>query len=68
MIKRFCDNCTVELTDITNPNRVSDRIQGRVGHIMVEVIVGTDGTWNHGDLCTTCVLDAVAQLTLRKED
>lgn len=59
MIRRFCDACTAEITE-KNPNRVTRRLSGRVGRVMVEVHVGVDGVWNGDEVCDACVREAVA--------
>ena len=69
MIKRYCDKCGAEITDknIANfNNRISAEIKTRNGRMMVEVISGKDSTWNDGDFCKYCILDALYTLDDRK--
>ena len=67
MIKRYCDCCGEE---ITNCNQIDDahfRLRGEIrknaGPVLlrVEVVTAKDGTWNDGDFCKYCVLDAIAK-------
>lgn len=66
MIKHFCDVCDNELTE-------ENRIKGEKGRlrsererpgqrIMVEVTAGLSGSWNAGDFCKYCVIDAINML------
>lgn len=66
MTRYFCDGCGEELV----PDRITNRDQqgrlfGRVAipgeHTMfVQVIAGTDQTWNRGDFCNACIATALA--------
>lgn len=69
MIRRYCDGCG----DDIETSAVSERIEGKHRRrgpsgsvdVLVEVIVGTNGTWNKGDLCRGCVIDAVNSFDTR---
>ena len=64
--KWFCDSCGNEL----ERNVVSTRLKG--DHVLnglrieFQILVGTDGTWNKGELCISCLAEALA-LTLPDE-
>ena len=71
MIRRFCDVCDNELTDENSIVGAAGRLQrlsndstpGGAGKLMFEVITGTvGGTWNSGDFCKYCVIDAINKL------
>lgn len=38
-----------------------NRIKRTFGRVSVEVLVALDGTWNGGEICRSCVIQAVAQ-------
>jgi hypothetical protein len=65
MIKRFCDVCKAEITSKNCcksgkvVGSVSDRITGSHGSVMFEIITGCRGSWNTGDFCRFCVLEAI---------
>lgn len=63
MIKRFCDICGDELTNVNTPKdltgRIKTKLSGKDAELGVEVIVYKDGTSNTGDFCTYCILRAV---------
>ena len=71
MIRYFCDVCDNELTDENKIVGGAGRIQ-RLCHesapikeekVMFEVTTGTvGGTWNSGDFCKYCVIDAINKL------
>lgn len=62
-VKRYCDICEAEL----ERNYVGDRLKGqtfmsgphRGTHIGVEVMLQVDGTWNAGELCGDCAMEAL---------
>ena len=66
MIKTFCDCCGEE---ISGDNELKGGTIGRLGarvksanamkELKVEVITVKDGTYNAGDFCLYCVLDAL---------
>lgn len=65
-IKRFCDRCGEELTKKNCSGRDSDgRLFGRISlpggksSMFVQVIVGTNETWNSGDYCNFCIAAAL---------
>lgn len=58
--KWFCDACGNELdTDVVGTRIKGDHVIKGL-RIMFEVHVGTDGTWNDGDLCAGCLAEALA--------
>lgn len=70
MIKHYCDNCGVEITDENKPmpRKLSiqpngfQRLMGKYEHMNVEVIIGNDERWNSGDFCEPCVVKAVGSI------
>lgn len=62
-IKRYCDACGSEV----QRNYVADRLKGDSHtsgpegsiRVMVELTLGINGTWNRGEFCGMCALDAV---------
>lgn len=71
MTRHFCDTCGTEL-DKYNPDVVHRRLKGVFGKLHFEVMVGSvrddsgAPTWNAGEFCRHCVLDAVALLDDRR--
>lgn len=66
MIKRFCDCCGDEITDrnVINRdlNRVTATVTGCSGRkFTVQVMAALDETWNAGDWCKYCVIDAIKE-------
>lgn len=67
MIKRYCDCCGDEITDRNKVDGEHSRLTGEVrklgGHVMlrVEVITAKDSTWNDGDFCKYCIIDAITR-------
>lgn len=71
MIKRYCDCCGDEVTDKNRvnstenmggvPGRLSGKLRKPGGNAMLkfEVITGKNSTWNDGDFCKNCIIDAV---------
>ncbi len=65
MIHRYCDCCGEEITDTNRIRFDHERLRGEIrskrGHVLlrVEVITAMNGTWNAGDFCKYCVLDAL---------
>ena len=55
MIKMFCDQCGNEI----KINRATDRLAGVHKKVRVEVIAGTHGVSNGGQICTQCTVEAV---------
>ena len=67
MTRTYCDQCHVEMTEqnapkFACPTNSLNRLQASIGHLMVEVIVAQNNTWNKGDYCKYCVLDALYKL------
>lgn len=76
--KRFCDHCGDEITMSNDLRPLGDATIGSaVGRLcgaherhgpggrdrlMVEIVTGQDSTWNRGDYCRYCVIDAVSSL------
>ena len=56
MIKTYCDVCENEVQQ----NCVSHRLILAKGNLMIEITVGFDGAWNHGAICQSCLLEAIA--------
>lgn len=66
MIKRFCDCCGDEIVD---SNRIDPSYNNRFSAgikkhedgavLTVEVVTAKDATWNAGDFCKYCIIDAV---------
>ena len=65
MIKHFCDVCENELTDENCVPHDAGRLH-RLRHdkstLMFEITTGLKGTWNSGDFCKYCVIDAINKL------
>ena len=66
MIKTYCDSCDSEITDKNKIGGENFRLRGvihRKGKSVMEVEVVTSNgyTWNSGDFCKYCVIDAVNQ-------
>ena len=63
MLKRFCDVCGVE---IFGPTALSGRMTAEIKRasaaLKIEIITAKDSTWNDGDFCKYCIIDAVNQL------
>jgi len=65
MIKRYCDCCGDEITDANRIDGDNHRLQGEIrkpgGPVMlrVQVITAKDSSWNDGDFCKYCVIDAI---------
>ncbi len=65
MITRYCDCCGDEITDknVINASshigRLRSSLEGERGTLVIEVMVGIGSTWNAGDFCKYCVLDAL---------
>lgn len=65
MIRRFCDVCGSELTDKNTPcagqngGRIECEVKGKTGTLKVEVQHAINGTWNAGEVCKYCIIDAV---------
>lgn len=64
-IRRYCDVCHAEI----GRNYVHDRLKGTVRRAgdgvpatQIEVMLGTNGAWNGGDLCKACLAAALTQL------
>ena len=71
MIVRYCDCCGVEIDDDNRINAASHRLQGEIekaGKVLlrVEAITGGNDTWNKGDFCKYCVIDAINSADDRK--
>jgi len=67
MIRRFCDVCDNELTSENAVTGEKGRLTSEVhpkagGLLMFEVATGHNGTWNGGDFCKYCVIDAINKL------
>ncbi len=70
MTKYFCDGCGKEITKesacagaaMNSPDRLGTEVKKRNKTLKVEVMTGTDGTWNDGEWCKYCVLDALYKL------
>lgn len=69
-IKHFCDVCGEDI----NENVVSQRLKhdtllrtrkGGMVKVMFEITVGTEGTWNSGDLCRDCLFNALGRFDNR---
>lgn len=65
MIKRYCDCCGAEIDAHNKVDGDHSRLTGEVrkpgGPVMlrVAVITAKDNTWNDGDFCKYCVIDAI---------
>jgi len=58
--RHFCDNCGNELLSNEFRGRMVDGRLGRAnGGLMVQVITGWNGTWNDGEFCVHCIVQAV---------
>lgn len=74
MIRRFCDVCEQEITTL-NPSVVRDRLILERAHLRAnrpkvsfEIHVAIDGTWNSGDLCRSCLYQALDRLDPRPKE
>lgn len=68
MIKRYCDCCGDEITGLNKIDGEGSRLTGEIlnkkegfSMLRVEVITAKDSTWNDGDFCKYCVIDAIAR-------
>lgn len=57
-IRRFCDQCGTEISEASGWG-TDARICDKTSRLMVEVTTGWDGSWNSGDLCKPCIVNAV---------
>ena len=65
MIKHFCDVCGNELTDencVPHDAGRPHRLRYDKSTLMFEITTGLKGTWNSGDFCKYCVIDAINKL------
>jgi hypothetical protein len=68
--KYFCDSCNAELTEANRVPRDEDifRLSGRKASLAFQVTAGSAKgpanivTWNAGDFCRYCIIDAVNSL------
>ena len=58
MIRRYCDICGEEIKG----DYVSDRLRTYGSKIRVEIMVGSDTTYNKGEFCLTCIRQEVMKL------
>lgn len=65
MIKRYCDCCGDEIID---RNKIDDNLSrltgalrkpGGTSLLKVQVITAKDSSWNKGEFCKYCVIDAL---------
>lgn len=74
MIKRYCDCCGNEITRTNRIDGERDRVTGEVRRrggpvlLRVEVITAKGNTWNDGDFCKYCVLDAIMKADDRPKE
>lgn len=63
MTKRFCDCCGSEITEhntVGDSNRLAAQIiKDGLVVLKVEVVTAKSTTWNDGDFCKYCVIDAI---------
>ena len=65
MKRYFCDVCGSEIGDEnaqcagSTGNRVAAEVIGKHGKLSVEVHAAINDTWNAGDVCKYCIIDAV---------
>lgn len=65
MIRRYCDCCGDEIVSKNKINDAGFRLTGEItkadssSTLKVEVITAKDNTWNDGDFCKYCVIDAI---------
>lgn len=71
MIKHYCDQCGAEITEANECKQHfytfedgSGRLGGRLGVLGFSITTGNADTrtWNSGDWCKYCVIDAVKSL------
>lgn len=76
MIRRYCDYCgnlINENNTCENLDGPSNRLKAEVLNsnsgcrVQVEVHVAKDTTWNTGDFCKYCVIDAIKKLDDRPD-
>lgn len=70
MIHRFCDICGKEMTGDNIQLRVIHKTwtsgaggegsDKRQVHLELKIMRALNGTWNSGDVCTPCLLEAAA--------
>lgn len=73
MIRQYCDCCDAEITDKNKIDDTNFRLTGEIkrkGSIMlsVEVITSKDKTWNDGDFCKYCIIDAINEADDRPKE
>ena len=54
MIRRFCDECGVEISDYA-----TRLLEGKKGRVAVQVTAGINGANKSGDICEDCIKAAV---------
>ena len=64
MIKTYCDCCEELINDSNIINGNHERLTGQIVKsnrvaLKVEVITAEGSTWNSGDFCKYCVIDAI---------
>lgn len=59
MMKAYCDKCGKEVKRDYAGDRLKRRLAKEGVTIQIEVIAGVNGTWNKGDVCLDCLLDAI---------
>ena len=72
MKKYYCDCCGVELDDSNHAkNNLNSQIKSSVSKeikLTVEVVCAKNHTWNDGDWCKYCVIDAINELDDRPRE
>lgn len=68
MIKTYCDYCEREIDDsnkvgeIDHLHRLSTTLEKGALKLKIQVVTGSNTSWNSGDFCKYCVLDALYTL------
>lgn len=65
MTRHFCDICGSELLEHNSPknNNTNNHLASEPGtKLMFEIMTGFAGTWNAGEFCKYCIIDAVNKL------
>lgn len=71
--KRFCDVCERAITESMTKARVKESTVLRYGHtqetVNIEITCGVGhGSWNGGDLCKSCLYDALDRFDPRPKE
>lgn len=60
MIRYFCDICSEAI------DKPEAQIEGTHGRLTLRVMRAIDGTWNAGQVCRDCIVNAVFVMEARR--